>query len=107
MFTIIQSTTYFSNLFSQILTLFTTSSHNTARFVLVKCVGEILRSWSLSFILLKKDEIIQLIINGVRDRAGEVRDGSRILFCLLYCRCFSSYPTLPQSEHLSSDECNY
>lgn len=107
MLSLIESVSSSSNLFSTISSCYHTSQHNTARFVLMKCVGECLRIWPFSFVDQKKDEVIQLVLAGVKDRAGEVRDASRIVFCILYCRCYSSLSNLPSSEELSSEECRY
>ena len=104
MLSIIQSTSHFSSLFTSLLSLFYSSNHNTARFVLMKCVGEMIRCWSMSFVVLKRDDIIQLVLAGVKDRAGEVRDASRIVLCLYYCRIYSSHQDFPQQEDLSSDD---
>lgn len=105
MFSLILSISGSSNMFSTIITCFHSSSHNIARFVLMKCMGELIRIWSFSFITQKKEDIVQLILAGVKDRAGEVRDASRIVACVLYCRFYPSLPNLPTSEELSSEEC--
>ena len=104
MLSIIQSTSHFSSLFSSLLSLFYSSNHNTARFILMKCVGEMIRCWSMSFIVLKRDDIIQLVLTGVKDRAGEVRDASRIVLCLYYCRIYPSQHDLPTQEDISNNE---
>lgn len=70
----------------------------------MKCVGEMIRCWSMSFIVLKRDDIIQLVLTGVKDRAGEVRDASRIVLCLYYCRIYPSHHDLPTQEDISNNE---
>lgn len=105
MLSLIESVSDSSNLFSAIISFYYISQHNTARFVLMKCVGECLRLWPFSFVDQKRDEVIQLVLAGVKDRAGEVRNASRIVFCILYCRCYPSLSNLPSSEELTSEEC--
>lgn len=80
------------NLVSVITTNFYSSPHISSRHLQIKALGEILFSWPLSLLSPKQSEIIQLIYAGIKDRASEVRDISRIVFCLFFCRLFSGVP---------------
>ena len=76
------------NLLSTISTNYSTSSHISSRFLQIKALGEIVFTWPLSLLSPRKTEIIQLVYSGIKDRASEVRDISRIVFCLFFCRLF-------------------
>lgn len=52
----------------------------------MRCIGECIRCWPHSAFSSKKDMILQLTVDGMQDHASEVRDISRLVFCLLYCR---------------------
>ena len=89
------------NLFSSLLSYFCTSTHSTARLTLMKCIGEAVRCWDGDYISGKNDDIVNIVLNGVKDRSGDVRDVSRIVLCYLYLR---SLPSAPSSSELTEIE---
>ena len=106
MITIVRSTTRSSSLFSSIISYFYISPHNTARFVLMKCIGEAIHNWDASYISNKKSEIIRLVLTGIKDRTGDVRDAARIVFCQLYC-CLLPLLSFIHTPELTDDDCFY
>ena len=89
------------NLFSSLLSYFCTSTHSAARLTLMKCIGEAVRCWDGDYISGKNDDIVNIVLNGVKDRSGDVRDVSRIVLCYLYLR---SLPSAPSSSELTEIE---
>lgn len=84
------------NLFSSLLSYFCTSTHSAARLTLMKCIGEAVRCWDGDYISGKNDDIVNIVLNGVKDRSGDVRDVSRIVLCYLYLRSLPSAPSSPE-----------
>ena len=94
MVTIVANCSHASSLLSTVLSYFYTASHASSRLVLMHCVGEAARCWSLDYLSSKQADIVQLVLTGLRDRTGEVREASRIVFCILYCRFLPSHADL-------------
>ena len=94
MVTIVANCSHASSLLSTVLSYFYTASHASSRLVLMHCVGEAARCWSLDYLSSKQVDIVQLVLTGLRDRTGEVREASRIVFCILYCRFLPSHADL-------------
>lgn len=104
MISIVQHCSRASSLFSTIISYFYTASHATSRLILIRCVGEAIARWNLEVVNSKRNEIISLVLNGLRDRAGEVRESARIVFCLLYCRTLPSLPSLHELNELDNTQ---
>ena len=89
------------NLFSSLLSYFCTSTHSMARLSLMRCIGEAVRCWDADYIAGKHEDIVSIVLSGVKDRSGDVRDASRIVLCYLYGR---SLPQPIASSELSDSE---
>lgn len=100
MVTIVANCSHASSLLSTVLSYFYTASHASSRLVLMHCVGEAARCWSLDYLSSKQADIVQLVLTGLRDRTGEVREASRIVFCVLYCRLLPSHTDLASLDTL-------
>lgn len=100
MVTIVANCSHASSLLSTVLSYFYTASHASSRLVLMHCVGEAARCWSLDYLSSKQADIVQLVLTGLRDRTGEVREASRIVFCILYCRFLPSHADLASLDTL-------
>ena len=100
MVTIVANCSHASSLLSTVLSYFYTASHASSRLVLMHCVGEAARCWSLDYLSSKQADIVQLVLTGLRDRTGEVREASRIVFCILYCRVLPSHADLASLDTL-------
>ena len=98
--TIVRNCSHASSLFSAIISYFYTASHTTSRFTVIRCVGEAIACWKMDILKAKQNEMIALVLSGLRDRSAEVRESSRIMFCLLYCRFLPSVPSLYDLEDL-------
>ena len=92
------------SLFSTVLSFFYTAPHAPVRLALMKCVGEISRCWSAELLSAKQPEMINLILTGLKDRRGDVRDASRIVFCVLYYRQLDQNPSLRSPTELDSQQ---
>lgn len=101
---IVTSCLHSSSLFSTILSFFYTVSHATARLVLMHCIGEAVRCWNLDYVTSKQSDILQIVLTGLKDRTGEVREASRIVFCMAYCRLLPSLPDLQAANELDEDQ---
>ena len=101
---IVTSCLHSSSLFSTILSFFYTVSHATARLVLMHCLGEAVRCWNLDYVTSKQSDILQIVLTGLKDRTGEVREASRIVFCMAYCRLLPSLPDLQAANELDEDQ---
>ena len=100
MVTIVANCSHASSLLSTVLSYFYTASHASSRLVLMHCVGEAARCWSLDYLSSKQADIVQLVLTGLRDRTGEVREASRIVLCILYCRFLPSHADLASLDTL-------
>ena len=100
MVAIVANCSHASSLLSTVLSYFYTASHASSRLVLMHCVGEAARCWSLEYLTSKQSDIVQLVLTGLRDRTGEVREASRIVFCVLYCRLLPSHADLAALDEL-------
>ena len=94
MMRIVRNCSHASSLFSAISSYFYTASHTTSRFTVIRCVGEAISCWKMDILRAKQNEMIALVLSGLCDRSVEVRESSRIIFCLLYCRFLPSIPSL-------------
>lgn len=100
MVAIVANCSHASSLLSTVLSYFYTASHASSRLVLMHCVGEAARCWNLEHLSSKQSDIVQLVLTGLRDRTGEVREASRIVFCVLYCRLLPSHADLAALDEL-------
>ena len=101
---IVTSCLHASSLFSTILSFFYTTSHATSRLFLMHCIGEAVRCWNMDYVTSKQADILQIVLTGLKDRTGEVREASRIVFCLLYCRLLPTLPDLQAVNELGEEQ---
>ena len=62
MVTIVANCSHASSLLSTVLSYFYTASHASSRLVLMHCVGEAARCWSLDYLSSKQADIVQLVL---------------------------------------------
>ena len=59
--------------------------------------------WDADYIVKKQEDVVRLVLTGLKDRTGDVRDASRLLLCLFYCRLLPN-PSFSHDPQLSEDQ---
>lgn len=104
MLSVIHASNRSPSLLSSIFSYFYTTPNSVSRLVLIKCIGEAVHCWDADYITKKQEDVVRLVLTGLKDRTGDVRDASRLLLCLFYCRLlpltssFSHEPQLTEEQ---------
>ena len=101
MLSVIHSTSHSPHLLSSVLSSYYPASHSNARLALMKCIGEAVHCWDEEYIQNRHDDIVRVILAGLKDRTGDVRDASRLVLCLLYCKLLPSNPAFIHDAELT------
>ncbi len=104
MLSVIRSTSHSPSLLSSVLSYYYTASHSNARLVLMKCIGEAVHCWDAEYIQSKHEDIVRVVLAGLKDRTGDVRDASRLVLCLLYCKILPSNPSFIHDAELTEEQ---
>ena len=71
---------------------------------LMKCIGEAVHCWDAEYIQSKHEDIVRVVLAGLKDRTGDVRDASRLVLCLLYCKILPSNPSFIHDAELTEEQ---